>query len=211
MRKYIHKLLLKASELFEQKPKAWAIAEGHVIVKSFVSGGVQYYMMQDVFNTFCQRALDALFVYEKWNMRCDRKYLEQFVAALDRVLNNKEALRLQDVFALKMQLEDRLNFALPTTEVIYEFASVIFFDENESPYKYDEVYCKEKIKRWKEDMDVPTFFSTIPIRELIPLPVMSDKDLATYLKVLDLVDKKHLTSLQELSSLKTQKQSTPTA
>lgn len=186
-------------EKYEQKPKTWVLEEGHVVEPAFVSGGVQYFMMKDSFNTFCMRALDGIAVYEKWEMRCDRNYLIQFAKALEAALNSNP-LKIENIFKLKMQLDDRLNFALPSEEIIYEFASVVFFDENESPYKYDEQYNKKKIERWKADMDINAFFLTVPIKTLIPLPSLSDSDLKTYLEVINLASEKHLSDLQEIIS-----------
>ena len=189
-------------------PKVWKLDEGHVVEPAFKSGDTQYYMLKDSFNSFCMRALTGIAAYEEWEMRCDRNYLDTFAKALDAAINNPNAIRIQDLVVLKMQLDDRLNFALPTMEVVYRFASVVFFDENESPYRYDEVYNREKIERWKKDMDIPAFFLTVPIKTLIPLPVISEIDLKTYYQTLELVDKKHLSDLQEIISSRQRKTAT---
>ncbi len=51
------------------------LEEGHVVVKAFIKDNIQYYQLHDLFNTFTQRGMDALSVYESWNMRCNRKFL----------------------------------------------------------------------------------------------------------------------------------------
>lgn len=200
MKRLLHKLLLKLAEATEQKPKTWKTEEGHVIEPAFISGGVQYYMMKDMFNTYCGRGLEALDVYEQWNMRCSRQHLIDFINGVDAILS-KPTIRIQDIVVLTRSLAERLNYALPTKEIIYKFAAVAFFDEKESPYHYDEEYGKEKIERWKKEMDIEAFFLTVPIKVMIPLPDISAQDLEPYLKVVEMLDEKESQFLQGLTSL----------
>lgn len=199
MRQLLHKLFTKLSEKTFTKPDGWATEPGHVIVPAFISGGVQYYMMKDSFNTYCGRALDALDMYEQWNMRCTRDHLINFINAFNSIIDKPE-IKIQDLVKLKIGIAERLNYALPTKEIIYNFASVAFFDKNESPYRYDSVYGKQKIERWKADMDIDDFFLTVPIGTLIPLPNLSEIDLSSYLKVLEMIADKDQSILSELLS-----------
>jgi hypothetical protein len=198
MKRLLHKVFTKLAEATEQRPKTWTLEEGHVIVPAFISGGVQYYMMKDTFNSYCGRALEALDVYEQWNMRCTRQHLIDFINGVDTILS-KPTIKLQDLSVLVRSLSERMNFALPTKEIIYNFAAVCFFDENESPYHYDADYGRAKIERWKKDMDIEAFFLTVPIKTMIPLPDLSAIDLKPYLQMVDMITEKETEILQELS------------
>lgn len=181
---------------------SFKVEEGHVIKEAFKGkDGTQYYYIKDVFNTFASRALDALAIYEQWSMRCSSEYLKEHAKAVE-IATNKG--RLTDVARLNGNLIERLNFALPTEELIYQFAAVVYFDENESPYRYDPEYGKEKIARWKSDYTIEDFFFKIPIKELIPFPKLSKQDLKTYLKVVEKINTTHLKQLSEVLSAATQ-------
>lgn len=197
MRRLLHKWLVRLVELTEAKPKTWKLEKGHVIEPAFVSDGVQYYMMKDTFNSYSGRALDALDVYEQWNMRCTREFLKEWIDVFDAILS-KPHIKIEDLVKLKIALAERMNYAIPTRELIYKFAAVAFFDENENPYTYDHAYGQAKIERWKKAMDIEAFFLTVPIGTLIPLPDLSAIDLTDYLKVLDMVEGKESQMLSEL-------------
>lgn len=198
---------MKLPNPFKKKPKVWAdLQSGTRVEPAFVSGGIQYYYVKDTFNTFAGRALEALAVYEKWNMRCSREYLLAHVEAVNKVLNSPKSINLTEIMKLNANLSERLSFAMPTEDIIWEFAAVAFFDDTESPYHYDPAYGKEKIKRWKAAGDVKDFFSSAPIGELIPLPDFSAVDLGSYLTTLNLIGTKHIDSLLSALSSGQQKQ-----
>jgi len=165
------------------------IQDGSVITLDFDSGGVNYWEVKDVFNTYVLRAMEALAVYEQWEMRCTVEYLRSHIAAMKASVNKG---MLTEVVQLYNNLEERLNFAIPTEDIIWHFAAVKYFDENESPYKYDHEYAKEKINKWRKERKVVDFFSLLPIKELIPSPKLSDTDLEGYLKTVNMISQKHL-------------------
>lgn len=169
----------------------WQIDEGHVIEPAFISGGVQYYRLKDYFNTFSLRGLMALQVYEEWNMRMSKEQLMEFIDKADKVLSNPKQINIGEIARLVSMLKERVEFIIPTSDLVYKFASVAFFDKNESPYSYDPEYNKEKITRWKEAGDVSDFFIVMRLKDIIPLPTLSEEDLKTCLTVLDQVAQKH--------------------
>lgn len=171
------------------------LEEGHVVHKAFKSGNVQYYYIKDTFNTFALRAMDALAIYEQWEMRCTKEYLYAHAMAVDAALNKG---MLTEVASLNNNLKERQAFAIPTEDIIYQFASIVYFDENESPYRYDPEYGKEKIARWKKDMKISEFFFHQPIKELIPSPILSGKDSEVYLRVTNAISQKHLKQISDL-------------
>lgn len=177
-----------------KQPPKWSkpLEEGHVVEYAFSSLGVNYFQMHDLANSFAHRALCALDKYDQLEMRCKRDFLVKFDEKFSEALSGKSGkIDINDFHKLRTVLSERLAFAIPPSELIYEFASVAFFDENESPYKYDEKYGKEKIQRWKQDETLDDFFFGSPLKNLIPLHGLSKPDLAPYLKIVDLISQKH--------------------
>jgi abortive infection bacteriophage resistance protein len=180
----IQKLTAKALTKFGHKP-IWQIPEGHVIEPAFISGGIQYYRLKDYFNTFSLRGLTALQVYEEWNMRMTKEHLSEFIELMDKNLNNPREIRIGEIARIVNILKERINYIMPTTEIVYKFASVAFFDKNESPYSYDPEYCKQKINRWKEEAEISDFFIVMLLKDMIPLPQLSEVDLKICLNMID--------------------------
>lgn len=163
----------------------WQLDEGHVIEPAFISGGVQYYRIKDYFNTFSLRGLMALQVYEEWNMRMTREQLLEFINKFEKIINNPKQINMGEIARMVGNMKERLELVMPTSEIVYKFASVAFFDKNESPYAYDPEYCKAKIKRWKEAADISDFFIVTQLRDMIPLPQLSEEDLALCLNIVN--------------------------
>jgi hypothetical protein len=184
----------------KKKVDHWTVDEGHVIIPAFESGGIQYYMMRDLFNSFAGRALDAMSIYEKWSMRTSPEFMGAWLNALENTIN-ANPIKITEVAEMINIMRERINFAIPTESIIWELASVAFFDKNESPYRYDPEYAKDKIKRWKDDGDLPSFFFKCPLRDIVSLPDLSEEGFRNYLKVTEAVDGKQLEKvLSRLSS-----------
>ena len=169
----------------------WQLDEGHVIEPAFISGGVQYYRLKDYFNTFSLRGLMALQVYEEWNMRMTREQLLEFINKFEKIINNPKQINMGEIARMVGNMKERLELVMPTSEIVYKFASVAFFDKNESPYAYDPEYCKAKIKRWKEAADISDFFIVTRLRDMIPLPELSEQDLHLCLSIVDQLAEVH--------------------
>ena len=176
---------------FGHKP-IWQIEEGHVIIPAFISNGVQYYQLKDYFNTFSLRGLTALDVYEEWNMRITTEVLDQFIEKMEKIVNDPKTIKISEIVTLINLLKERRTFIIPSSEIIYKFASVAFFDKNESPYSYDPEYAKEKIKRWKEAADVNDFFIVTQLKDMLPLPTLSEADLEICLSMIDKISEHQL-------------------
>ena len=175
----------------------WQLDEGHVIEPAFVSNGVQYYRIKDYFNTFSSRGLTALQVYEEWNMRLQKEHLKMFIERFDEIVNDPKQIKVSELWKIVSMLKERLDFVVPTTDLIYKFASVAFFDKNESPYSYDPEYAKEKIARWKEAGDVNDYI-VMQLKDILPLPTLSEQDLQICLSVVDQVAGHQLMKLQDM-------------
>ena len=176
----------------------WQLDEGHVIETAFISNGVQYYRIKDYFNTFSSRGLTALQVYEEWNMRIQKEHLQMFIERFDEIVNDPKQIKVSELWKIVSMMKERLEFVVPTTDLIYKFASVAFFDKNESPYSYDPEYAKKKIKHWKEAGDVNDFFIVMQLKDIVPLPTLSEQDLAICLAVVDKVAGHQLMKLQDM-------------
>ena len=180
--------------------KKWQVEEGHVIVPAFESGGIQYYMMKDIFNSFAGRALDAMSIYERWSLRTSPEFMKDWLKGLENTIN-ANPIKITEVADMINIMRERLNFSLPTEAIIWELAAVAFFDEYESPYRYDEAYAKEKISRWKQDVGLPAFFFKTPLRDMVSLPDLSEAALENYMKTIQAVDEVHIERvLSRLSS-----------
>ena len=100
------------------QPKPWPhpVEEGHVIVPAFESGGVQYYQLHDLFNSFAGRALDAEDVYNRWSRRCSDEFLRGWLTALENEVNSP-TIKILEIGKLVQALKERLDFALATSEL----------------------------------------------------------------------------------------------
>jgi len=191
---------MEQSEKNQPKPCPHTVEEGHVIIPAFHSGCVQYYQLHDLFNSFAGRALDAEDVYNRWSMRCSNEFLRGWAAALENEVN-QTSIKILEIGKLVQALKERLDFALPSTGLIWELAAVAFFDETESPYKYDPFYAKTKIECWKKDETLPAFFFKCRMSDMVSLPNLSEEGLATYLKAVEAVNASHINLvLDKLSS-----------
>lgn len=178
----------------ENKVGDWSLEEGHVIVPAFEANGIQYYMLRDIFNSFAGRALDAMSIYDKWQMRVTPDFMKSWLDAIESTVNSNP-IKITEIANLINMMRERLNFALPTESLIWELASVAFFDKNESPYRYDPEYAKDKIALWKKDPGLPDFFFKTPLNTIVSLPDLSPQGLANYLKVVETVDLAQLDDL----------------
>jgi hypothetical protein len=196
--KKIKKLINK---WFGKKPKVWNLEEGHVIVPAFMDRGVQYYEIKDIFNTFSNRGLQALQVYEEWDMRLKKEDLLDFILAFEKTLNNPKEINITNLANIVNMLKERVTFPIATKDIYLKFASVRYFDENESPYTYDPEYAKVKMARWSEEgSEVDGFFIVQRLVDMLPLPKLSKEDLPSYLEAVQKVADYQLQNIQRLNS-----------
>jgi hypothetical protein len=137
-------------------------------------------------------------------MRCTREFLQAHSTALLNCINNKNGIQITELSKLTTQLKERLDLIFDV-ELVYKLASVIYFDENESPYNYDFKYNLEKIKKWKE-LKLSDFFLQVPMSSIIPLTDLSEQDLDIYMEVSKKINKHHLESIFTMLSEKDKKQ-----
>lgn len=113
------------------------------------------------------RGFAALMVYNEMDMRCSREYLELHCKAMDKLLSDPKKIHIGYIAQVHANLKDRLELMV-VPDFIYKLASVVFFDESESPYKYELEYNNTKIAEWKKDSKTLDFFLQTPLVTLVP-------------------------------------------
>ena len=177
------------------------LQEQYKVVEAFKYGGTTYFMFDDQFKLPTGRGLCALTIYEEFNMRCTREYLELHTKAMEHLLSDPKKINIQAIAIINKNLQERLGLAL-FPDHIYKLASVVFFDETESPYNYDYVYNAKKIEKWKASGGMLDFFLKTQLKDLIPSLKLPAANADHYFQVATAVDNIHLTDLQAVFSKK---------
>jgi hypothetical protein len=176
---------------------------GHHIECKFICNGIPFFHFTDAFNIPCEKAMDALRIYQEFKNRIDEVFLKAHCKAKDN-LYAKNPINVFDMKKLDDQLKERLEMALPPSRIIENMASVYYFDESENPYKFDQAYGKKKVEMWKAadkegkitdtsgQVEPLDFFLSMPISKLIPSFDLSNIDFQSYLKIADMMDLIHL-------------------
>lgn len=160
------------------------------LILAFEQGGKKYYQFENAFEMSTGRGLQALTIYEEFRMRVDREYLEKHIKAIEILLNDPKAIKIGKIAEIHGNLRERLNLA-PYPDHIYKLASVMFFDESESPYTYDWAYNQKKIAAWRADEDMLPFLVTVPLKNLIPFTDTAKENLKTFFTVAEVVNRIH--------------------
>lgn len=172
------KLKEKLTKFFSSKPPVWRKETNYVIEFAFKHNGKNYYQMSDYTNIPCERAFTAVSYYDELSMKCDRVFLLSHNEAIETACNNG---KLTEVVKLNHDLKLRLSL-VSDPDLLLKLASVVFFDDNESPLVYDFAYNEKKLKEWKKDK-LMDFFQVLPLQNLIPSLDFSKIDLKTFTKM----------------------------
>jgi hypothetical protein len=175
------------------------LQEQYKVVEAFRLNGRTYFMFDDQMKLPAGRGMCALTIYEEFNMRCTREYLELHTRAMEKILSDPKKINIQSIVVINRNLQERLQLAL-FPEHIYKLASVVFFDETESPYNYDYAYNHKKIEAWKAAGGTLDFFLKTPLRELIPSLKLPAMNVDHYFQVATQVDNLHHTDLHQILS-----------
>ena len=182
-----------------RKLKPYLIDEKYKVTPAFAIGGVDYWMYESSNEVPTGRFFAAMGVYTEMEMNADKEYLTAHCRAMEKILSDPKKIALTYIMQLNVNLKERLDL-MPMPEYIYKLASVIFFDETESPYSYDYDYNKLKIERWKAAGGTLDFFSKTPLKELVPSLSMPSVDFQTYLNLTKLISETHQALLSEIQS-----------
>jgi hypothetical protein len=189
----------KISKLFRHKKKSFVLDQKYKVAEAFTFNGVTYYQFDDSFQIPTGRAFAALTFYHELEMKCDKRYLEMHCKAMEILLSDPKKININAIAIINKNLKERLNLA-PFPDHIYKLASVMFFDDSESPYNYDYKYGQKKIEGWKQGGSMLDFFLKIPLKDLIPSLSMPEKSLETYFPVLEEINRMHHSDLSEVLS-----------
>lgn len=199
--KYLQTLWLRLKSKIS-KP-IFKLHTNHHVELAFICDGVEYFHFTDTFNMPCERGLDALAIYEEMNMRCTRDFLLAHTEAIDAVFKTKGSINLTDLMQLNNNLKERLKF-IHHPDIIYKLASIMYFDKTENPYRYDNKYAGEKIKKWKKEK-MMDFFLSLPIENLIPSLKQSEEDFNLISEMVSKIDQQHLQKIILILSSQGQK------
>lgn len=183
--------------IFKKPFRSYLLENKYRVIPAFESGGIKYYMFSDQTEVPTGRQFAALMVYNEMEMRCDREYLELHCKAMDKLLSDPKKIQIGYIAQINVNLKERLGLMV-TPDFIYKLASIVFFDETESPYRYDEKHNELKIKRWKKEGATLDFFLKTPLVSLIPSLQSQEKVSPIYLGIAEAVAEthhKHLTAI----------------
>lgn len=183
---------------FKRRLKSYLSDEKFKVVEAFKLNGKKYFMYEDATKMPSGRGLCALTIYEEFNMRMTKEYAEAHVRATEIILNSNP-IKLTVLAQINQNMKERLQMAI-FPEHVYKLASVIFFDESESPYSYDYGYNNKKIEEWKANGGTLDFFLKTPLKDLIPSLQLPEESAATYFQVSEMIANLHHTDLQEVLS-----------
>ena len=176
-----------------KEPKFPILPEHHIVM-AFNDGTEDLFKFTDDFNIPSERGFAALHHYEKLMRRADDKFLKTHTEAIDKIYEAPNVVKIGEAKRLNNDLKERLNMFFPPN-LIWDLASVLFFDKSENPYSYDQVYAEKKIERWKKHKVIYDFFLLQPLQSFIPQSGLSKADLHNILKVANQIDQKHWENL----------------
>lgn len=182
---------------FKRKLKSYMLGQQYKVVEAFRHDGIRYMMFDDQFKVPAGRGLCALTIYEEFNQRTTREYLIDHCRAVEVILSDPKKINIQAIAIINKNLQERLNLAM-FPDHVYKLASVVFFDETESPYNYDYAYNAKKIEKWKASGGMLDFFLRTPLKDLIPSLKLPEGSADHYFQTAEAVDQLHRTDLQEI-------------
>lgn len=183
------------SRLKPPKFDTWQIVE-----QAFTFYGTTYYHFPDPSTMPPERWARAMNFNNEALMKCDRGYLEAFTQAVKECLNKQD---FQQIAILNNELNTRLHMAV-IPDLVFKYASVLYFDKNENPNTYDFDYNREKIAKWKEKK--ADFFLISQVKESANFKNLLNEHLLLHMETADLMDKTSKeTILAQLSKGKSSK------
>lgn len=186
-------------KLFKKRFRSRLLENKYKIVEAFQLGGTTYYMFDQTAEVPTGRMLAALAIYQEMEMRVDKEYLELHTKAMEKLLSDPKKINVMYIAQLNLNLKERLEL-MPLPDFVYKLASVIFFDETESPYSYSFDYNKKKIDEWKKSGDTLDFFLTRLSNELIPSLKPAIGSSKMFFQIAEQVAGIHLTGLTKILS-----------
>jgi hypothetical protein len=186
-------------KLFRKRFRSRLLDGKYKVIEGFQLGNTTYYMFDQTAEVPTGRMLAALAIYTEMEMKVDKAYLELHTKAMEKLLSDPKKISIMYIAQLNLNLKERLEL-MPLPDFIYKLASVIFFDETESPYSYSFEYNKKKIEQWKKSADTLDFFLSRLSSELIPSLRPATGNSNMFFRVAEQVAGIHLTDLTKILS-----------
>jgi hypothetical protein len=184
---------------FKKRFKSRLLDDRYKVIEAFHLGGTTYYMFDQTAEVPTGRMLAALAVYNEMEMKVDKEYLMLHTKAMEKLLSDPKKINVMYIAQLNLNLKERLEL-MPLPDFVYKLASVIFFDETESPYSYSFDYNKSKIEQWKKSPETLDFFLSRLSSELIPSLKPAIGSSRTFFQVAEQIAGIHLTDLTKILS-----------
>lgn len=173
-----------------KKLKSFLINDKYKIILAFEHGGHKYYQFENAFDMSTGRGINALTFLEEFNMRVTREYLEKHIKAIELLLIGPK-IQIAEIGIIHRNLKERLDLA-SFPDHIYKLASVLFFDESESPFSYDMNYNRKKMAAWRADPGMLPFLVQVPLKDMMQFSNMPGENLKTFFNVADAVNEMHI-------------------
>lgn len=198
-RSKVIRILRALKSIFRKHFKTYLLENKYRVIPAFELHGKRYFQFADQTEVPTGRQFAALAIYNEMEMRCDKEYLELHCKAVDKVISDPKRINIGILAQLNANLKDRLDLMV-VPDFIYKLASVVFFDESESPYSYDYDYNKTKMAKWKEDKSTLDFFLRTPLKDLAPF-LKAQADVSnTYSVIAEMVEGTHRKLLTDILS-----------
>lgn len=136
----------------------------HEVELVFVSGDVEYYKFVNEFKIPYVRAMAAMDIYRAFEEKVDAKYQKIAYAAIIELLRKGDNIGAGRVAQNSLERMENIT----NVDLMYKLASVLYFDASENPYSYDTEYAEKKIKLWRKDNDIESFFLKTPLSDYLP-------------------------------------------
>lgn len=186
-------------KLLRKRFRSRLLDNKYKIIEAFQLSGTTYYMFDQTNEVPTGRMLAALAIYNEMEMKVDKEYLELHTRAMEKLLSDPKKINVMYIAQLNMNLKERLEL-MPLPDFVYKLASVIFFDETESPYSYSFDYNKKKIEEWKKTDGTLDFFLSRLSNELIPSLKPATGNSKMFFQVAEQVAGIHRTDLLKILS-----------
>lgn len=168
---------------------------------AFTIDNIDYFRFVNFYEIPSERAYAIAGLFEQFNMRMTKDDLNVCVSLIKEELS-KQVTNLNKIREVVEIIESKQQDLLEI-ETYYNLAAVLFVTKDENIGKYDEVVTEKK-KRHFMKADIPSFFLTIPLRELNPF---SNAPRSYIKNTIEQILKKQVKELEKLKSLSQESQS----
>jgi len=179
---------------------------------AFVANGVEYYQFTDgglpIYYKRFYAFQETMRRHEEWKVT--QSVFEEYLDMVDKFTNDSSLTpdrRIAEIQRLTTMLKWRREQSNELM-LVYELASVWYFDESEDPCEYDTNYAKKKMELWVntkeiefdgEKIDLIAFFLRTPLNRFIDFQNFSENGTIQYLNKLYLTQFSH--SMYNFSTL----------